>query len=278
MLRATVLALTAACLHATWNLVAKRSADRFLALWGQFFAASLIGVAVLLTFRSLPADAWGWAAICGLAHVPYLVGLSKAYDHGDFSVVYPIARGCGALLAALGGIWLLGDDLSAWSLVAIVVVAGGVCLLATSAGGSHGWGPLGWALLVSVSIGVYTTNDSHAARTVDGNLYPFAAFAVAGVCVTTYGVLAGRRADMVMAFRTEWPKFFATGITSTVTYVLVLLAVRTAPVGYVAALRESSVLIAALVGSRMLAEGNTRRRTFAAGVILAGLVLLVVTG
>jgi drug/metabolite transporter (DMT)-like permease len=276
VLRATLLALASAGLHAGWNLVAKRSADRYIALWGQFAAAGLLGAAVLLAFRGLPAEAWLWAAVCGVVHVPYVVGLALAYDHGDFSTAYPIARGSGALLAGVGGIVLLGDELSGLAIAAIVVVAGGICLLAASARG-NAWPALGWALLVGVSIGVYTINDSHAARTIDGGLYPFAAFVMIGVVVTVHGVVVGRRRDMLAATRTDWRKFLATGAAAAVTYVLVLVAVRTAPVGYVAALRESSVLIASLLGARVLAEEDSRRRAVAAAIILAGLVLLIAT-
>jgi drug/metabolite transporter (DMT)-like permease len=275
VLRATLLALASAGLHAAWNLVAKRSADRFIALWGQFAAAGVLGAVVLVAFRGLPAEAWLWAAVCAVVHVPYVVGLARAYDHGDFSTVYPIARGSGALLAGIGGIVLLGDRLGALSVAAIVLVAGGICLLAGTA--RSAWPAVGWALLVGVSIGVYTINDSHAARTIDGGLYPFAAFAMIGVVVTAYGVAIGRRGDMVAAARVDWRKFVGTGAAASVTYVLVLVAVRTAPVGYVAALRESSVLIASYLGARVLAEADSRRRAVAAATILGGLVLLIAT-
>jgi drug/metabolite transporter (DMT)-like permease len=274
--RATVLALVAAVLHAGWNLVAKRSRDRFIALWGQFAAAGSIGAIVIGVQRDLPAAAWGWAAICGAVHLPYVVGLARAYDHGDFSTVYPIARGSGALLAGIGGIVVLDDRLDALTFAAVVVVAIGICVLAT------GHGPLapaiGWALVVGMSIGVYTVNDSHASRTLDTDLYPFAVFVATGIAVTGYGIVAGRGRTMAIAAREEWRKFLATGTCTAVTYLLVLVAVRSAPVGYVAALRESSVVIAAFLGSRVLAEEDARRRTVAAAVILAGLILLVSTG
>lgn len=276
MLRATVLALVAAVLHAAWNLVAKRSNDRFIALWGQFAASAVIGAVVLLASRDLPAGAWGWAAICAVVHLPYIVGLARAYDHGDFSTVYPIARGTGALLAGLGGIVLLDDHLGAWTLAAIVIVAAGICVLATGHGGAGS--AVGWALVVGMSIGAYTVNDSHASRTLDTDLYPFAVFMATGVAITGYGVVAGRGQAMLAAAREDWPKFVVTGACTSVTYLLVLVAVRTAPVGYVAALRESSVVIAAFLGSRVLAEEDARRRTVAAAVILAGLILLVSTG
>jgi drug/metabolite transporter (DMT)-like permease len=273
VLLATVLALTSAGLHATWNLVAKRSADPLIALWGQFFVAGLVAAVVLAVTRPLPAEAWGWAAVTGVVHVPYLVALALAYERGDFSVAYPLARGGGALLAGIGGILLLGDDLDAWSVAAIVAVAIGMALLAVGAAPAQ----VAVALVVAVTIGTYTVVDAHAARDA-GNLYTFAVFLAAGTCATAYGLVVGRGREMVVAFSSQWRRFVGTAAMSMLTYGLVLAAVQRAPVGYVAALRESSVLVAAFLGWRYLSEGDVRRRTIAAAVILGGLVLLVISG
>jgi drug/metabolite transporter (DMT)-like permease len=273
VLAATVLALTAAGLHTGWNLAAKRSADPFLALWGQFFVAALIAAVVLATTRTLPAAGWGWAALSGVVHLPYVVALAVAYARGDFSLAYPLARGGGALLAGIGGIVLLGDDVDVWSTAAIVLTAGGMALLAVGADRRQ----VAIALFVAVTIGTYTLVDSHAARAVDDVTYVFAVFATAGVLVTAYGLAAGRAGPMAAALSGHWRRFTLTATMSMVTYGLVLLAVRRAPVGYVAALRESSVLAAAYIGGRYLDEGGARRRTLAAAVIVGGLVLLVVS-
>lgn len=273
MLVATLLALASAGFHAGWNLVAKRSADPFLALWGQFFVSALIGVVVIVATGGLPAAAWGWAAASGAIHIPYLRALAEAYERGDFSVAYPLARGGGALLAGLGGIVLLGDDLTGWSLAAIVVVTAGMALLSVGARPAH----VGLALFVAVTIGAYTTVDSHAAREVGSTVYAFAAFTAGGTLVTGYGVATRRASAMVAALRSSWRQYVVTGAMSMVTYALVLAAVRRAPVGYVAALRESSVLVAAFLGWRYLDEVGMRRRTVAAAIILGGLVLLVAT-
>ena len=133
MLVATVLALASAGMHAGWNLVAKRSADRFAALWGQFAVGGIIGAIAIVVTRDLPAEAWVWAAITGAVHVPYIVALASAYDHGDFSLAYPIARGGGALLAGIGGIVLLDDELSVLGVIAIAIVTGGMVLLSIGA-------------------------------------------------------------------------------------------------------------------------------------------------
>ena len=103
VLLATVMALTAAVLHAGWNLAAKRSVAPFVALWGQFAVAGAIGIVVVIAGGGLPPIGWVHAGITGVIHVPYLAGLATAYERGDFSLAYPIARGGGALIAGLGG-------------------------------------------------------------------------------------------------------------------------------------------------------------------------------
>jgi drug/metabolite transporter (DMT)-like permease len=274
MLVATLLALSSAGLHAMWNLVAKRSADPFLALWGQFTVAGIVGVGVLVVTGGLPWLGWWLAAASGLVHLPYLAALAAAYERGDFSIAYPLARGVGALLAGLGGIALLGDDLNGWSLMAIVTVTAGMALLAVGARPAQ----IGVALFVALTIGAYTTIDSHAAREVDSNTYVFAVFAAGGLFATSYGVVCGRRSAMVAALRSSWRQFAVTGAMSMVTYGLVLAAVRRAPVGYVAGLRESSILVAGFLGWRYFDERYARRRTAAAAVILAGLIMLLLSG
>ena len=124
MLTATILALAAAVLHAGWNLSVKQSGDRYLALWGQFTIAGLIGIVWLTIAGGIPAEGWMWAGVSGCIHLPYCIFLARAYDHGDFSLVYPMARGGGALLAAIGGVLLLGDDLGWLSFTAVVTAIG----------------------------------------------------------------------------------------------------------------------------------------------------------
>ena len=252
-----------------------RQAQRrpFIALWGQFFVAAAISAVILGLTRTLPAAGWGWALLSGAVHLPYLAALAAAYTHGDFSLAYPLARGGGALLAGIGGIAVLGDDVDIWSGAAIVTVAAGMALLAVGAAGPQ----VRMALFVAVTIGAYTLIDSHAARSVDDLTYVFAVFVMGGVFVTTYGVARGRGRELVGALWQQWRTFVQTASMSVVTYGLVLVAVREAPVGYVTALRESSVLLAAFIGWRFLDEGSVRRRTVAASIIFGGLVLLVVS-
>lgn len=272
MLLATVLALTAAVLHAGWNLAIKQGGDRFLALWGQFTLAGAIGLVVVLAVGGFPANGWWWAFLSGTIHVPYCVFLARAYDHGDFSLVYPMARGGGALLAALGGLLLLDDHLSPLGIGAIVLVAAGLFLLAGKARGPELWA----ALAVAVTIGAYSVSDANGIRSTDNALYALATFVGTGTMTTIYGLATGRATAMRQAMRVNWRRFLVLGIASSFTYGLVQLAFRRAPVGYVTALRESSVVIAAFAGSRVLGEAAGRRRMVASGVVVAGLITLVV--
>ena len=127
MLLATVFALAAAALHAGWNLRVKTSGDRFVALWGQF-ARRRRGVrGRAAPHRPSGARRWPWLALSALIHVAYVVCLARAYGAGDFSLAYPLARGGGAMVAAIGGVAFLDDELSALGYVAILVITGGLC-------------------------------------------------------------------------------------------------------------------------------------------------------
>jgi drug/metabolite transporter (DMT)-like permease len=274
VLAATLLALASAGLHATWNLIAKRSADPFLALWGQFVAAGLIGAAILVVTGGLAWEGWAWAALSGAIHTPYLAGLAWAYDHGDFSVAYPLARGGGALAAAIGGIALLDDVLSVPAVLAIVTVAVGMSLLSIGARREQ----VVAALFVAMTIGAYTTVDSHASRVVEDETYVCASFMMSALGITLYGAASRQVPAMRAATRVAWRTYLGAGAMSLVAYAFVLLAVRRAAVGYVAALRESSVLVAVLMGWRYLDEGHVRLRIAASTLIVVGLVLLVLTG
>ncbi len=272
MLLATVLALTAAVLHAGWNLAVKQGGDRFLALWGQFTLAGAVGLVVILALGGFPAEGWVWAFVSGAVHVPYCWFLARAYDHGDFSLVYPMARGGGALLAAIGGIVLLDDHLSPLSVAAIVLVAVGLFLLAGRARGPE----VGAALVVAATIGAYSVSDAHGIRSTGNELYALATFVGTGTMTTLFGLATGRAGAMRVAMTANWRRYLALGLAAMVTYGLVQLAFQRAPVGYVTALRESSVLIAAFVGTRLLGEAAGTRRAVAAGVVVAGLITLVV--
>lgn len=275
MLVATALALGAAVLHAGWNLRIKQSGDRWLALWGLFAAGGLIGLpyTVVATISGdLGWNAWGWATASGAVHAFYIGRLARTYDIADFSVTYPIARGAGALFAAIGGVLFLSDDLPTVSMIGILIVVSGLVLLAGHVEWSHVWP----ALVVGLLIGAYTVIDSQGSRSTVGSAYAMAIFVTGGIGTTIQGVYRGRWIEMKASIPAMWRQYMATGLASLVTYWMVLLAVRRAPVGYVTALRESSVVFATFIGWKVLKESSGIRRVASSMVMVVGLVTLVV--
>lgn len=262
-------------IHAAWNLAIKQSGDRWLALWGQMTAAAVVGLplAAWSTFDgSLNLAAWGWAGLSGLIHTVYIARLARTYEVADFSVTYPIARGGGALVAAIGGVLLLGDHLSIASALGIVVVVFGLAMIAGRVDPTH----VRAALIVAVMIGAYTLADSRGIRGSDSSVYAWAIFVPTSLGVTLDGIRRGRWTSMRESVRPMWRQYLITGMASAVTYWMVLAAVKRAPVGYVTALRESSVVLATFIGWRVLKERSGVRRIVASSVVLAGLVALVV--
>ena len=200
MLEATLLALGSAVLHAGWNLLVKTSDERFLTAWGQFVVGGVLLLPVLV-FTGLPdSAAIPFLVASSLVHVAYVAALVRAYHHADFSFAYPIARGGGALLAAIGGVVFLSDQLSALSWLAIAIVVVG---LASFVRPSVGLLAIGWALLTALTIGTYTTLDAAGARRTESGL-AYGIVLVAAVALTTSvaGVAIGRGHDFVHYLRT----------------------------------------------------------------------------
>jgi len=275
MLTATLLALGAAVLHAGWNLVIKQSGDRWLALWGLFTAGGLIGLPYALVATvsgDLDFTAWTWATASGVVHTFYIARLARTYEIADFSVTYPIARSTGALVAAAGGLLLLSDQISWLSGLGILIVLVGMSALSGHVQWHHVWP----ALVVGALIGTYTVIDSQGARTTEGSAYAMAIFVTGGIGTSLHGAVTGRWSAMTRSVRGSWRNYVLTGAASLVTYWMVLLAVRRAPVGYVTALRESSVVFATFIGWKFLHERSGIRRIVSSMIMVAGLVTLVV--
>lgn len=273
MLTATLLALAAAGLHAGWNLALKQgSGDRFLAAALQFAAGGLLFLPILF-FVGVPQ---GQAAAClavstGL-HLVYVILLVRAYGAGEFSLAYPLARGTGALLAAIGGAALLGDTLPPLAVVGVVVAAAGLLSLVGRGAPRPSYV---WAVLTGVLISSYTLVDTVGARHSSGAGYAISQSITVGAMLAIVALILGRGRAWVALARLSWRRSFAAGAASTGAYTCVLIAVRLAPVGYVAILRESSVVLGALGGWWLLKERLAPRRAFSAVVVVAGMGMLI---
>ena len=267
------LALLAAVLHASWNLVVKQTGDRFLALWGQFVFAGSIALITLVGWIIIdgpPNIAWWWSITSGCGHLPYVLLLAKAYDKNDFSLTYPIARGAGALSAAVLGLIFLGDDLSALSMGGIAIVIFGLWILVSGQPINNIFPALG----VAATIGVYSVVDAYGARNSDPVAFALSVF-VSGATTITIWALLTRAKELKTFLAAQWKPALFGGTMSIIGYSLVVYAFTLAPVGYVATMRESSVVIAALAGWKYLKEDDHKRRLTSATVVVLGLVVLV---
>lgn len=270
---ATALALGAAVLHATWNLILKVSDERDAAFWAQWLIGAVVSVPVLLVVGLPHHGAWPYLATSAVLQVVYVTGLAQAYTHGDFSLAYPLARGSGALLAALGGAVLVGDGLRPLAWVGVAVVAGSLVMLmgrgATTAS-------LGWALFTGVVIASYSLVDATGSRHAgSGVAYGFSLQVLTGITISAAGLARRRTAAMVAIARRSFGRLVVAGVLVAVSYTLVVTAFRLAPVGYVSMIREASVVVGALLGWLLLHERMGPHRVASAVLMVGGLALLI---
>lgn len=274
---ATTLALASAALHVTWNLLLKLAPpeDRDLTSWGLFAFGGVLALPLAVALGGPGWAAAPWLALSGVVHVIYVTGLVASYRHGDFSLAYPLARGGGAVVAAAGGVLFLGDHLALSSVAAIAVVGAGLISLV-----DRQVRPLTIrdALLTAAAIGTYTVVDAHGARvSADGLAYGFSSVASAGAVVSVWYLGRGRLPALRRAWPDQGPRWVVAGACTAVAYSMVLLAMRHASVGYVAMLRESSVVLGALIGWLVLREPLGGRRLVSSAVVVVGLLALIVT-
>lgn len=281
---ALALILVAAVLHATWNLCAKRAGGGLPFVWlvGAIICAGYVPVLAgywAWWHPAFPTGAVWWILGSGVLKTSYALLLQRAYRTGDFSLIYPLARGTGPLLSTLAAVALLGERPSPLALAgglvivaAIFVLTGGRRLLHQDR--AHLRRAIGYGAMSGVSIAAYTLWDRHgvAALHVPPVLYD------AGTVFTQLALLtpfAWRRRGEV---REEWrdKKHWAFGVAllSPVAYVLVLTALAFTPVSYVAPAREVSIVIGAFIGARYLKETDGHRRIWTAVAVAAGVIAL----
>lgn len=275
------LLMAAALGHAVWNFLAKRAAAGVPFVWlfsalGAGFYAPLAAAVVALQRPPLGPAQLGFMAGTAVLHLAYFVLLQGGYAVGDLSVVYPLARGTGPLLATAAAIALFGERPSPLALAGACLVVAGAFTVARRGGGPGGARPRGVAagLLVGALIACYTLWDKHAVGVlrVPPLLQDWAANFGRAALLTPLALR--RRAALRETWRRHRGEAAAIGLLAPLSYILVLTAMAFTPVSYVAPAREVSVLVGTFLGSRVLGEGEARRRLAAAGLMLVGLVAL----
>lgn len=291
---ALALVLAAALLHALWNVAAKKAGgDRHFALICALGVVLLWApVAAWSGFAS--AGGWGWVewgliVFSALVHVAYFLALLRGYRLADLTVVYPVARGSGPLLSAVGAAFLLGESLSPTGAFGVIAVCGGVFLVA---GGPGLWrrahdaaararlaAGLRWGVITGALIASYTVIDAWAIKRLQ--LHPLAFDYWCNLLrIPLLLPLVWRLAapgSLVSGWRAERRAVLLIGACSPMAYILVLWALQTAPLSAVAPARECSMLFAALLGGQLLKEGDRAARLLGAGAIAVGVALLGLT-
>jgi drug/metabolite transporter (DMT)-like permease len=271
------LVLAAALFHASWNAVARHHSGHLAVLWLGALLAWVASTPFAITFlwqSCGPATATGTACVLatGVIHALYFLALSSAYERGEISLVYPVARGSGIALTALGGAWLLDERLSLTGWVGIVAVSIGILLFAVPGWTTRGRG-LRQALAVGATIPAYSLIDKVGSSIVHPVIYIWAMYGITCLVLTVpvYWRFGG---DIRHIARQRARGIAVIGLGAMLTYLIILYAYSMGPVGYIVAARESSVLFGALFGVLFLRERLTAWRAVALGAVLVGLVCL----
>jgi drug/metabolite transporter (DMT)-like permease len=280
------LVLAAAGLHATWNLYAKRAS-------GGLGFVYLVGVVNVVLYAPFIAGYWLWrhpvlsgSAILwiigsGFLKTAYALFLQRGYRTGDFSLIYPLARGTGPVLSVVAAACLLGERPTMAAIcgglvivASIFLLAGGPALLNQDA--RHKRVAVSYGVATGAFIAAYTVWDRHgvASLAIAPILYD------AGTTVTGVILLAPFASRRMPEVSREWREHKVEAIVvaglSSISYILVLTALAVTPVSYIAPVREVSIVIGAFIGVRRLGEGDGRRRVLAAAAIAAGIIVMAV--
>jgi drug/metabolite transporter (DMT)-like permease len=272
------LALGAAFLHALWNVLLAGSRDSVAATGALLlFGVVLLAPAALFT-GDVSSSAIPFVAASAALELVYFVLLARAYRGGELGVVYPVARGSAPVLVLVAAVLGLGKGVSWLAALGVVLVGGGVLLLGLVSVGRQKRhmrdldGPHSRDLLLGLSVGVaiagYTLVDSEGLDHADPLPY---LFLIAAVCAVAYNgaLLASGRARELKAELT--PTMLAAAGATFGAYAMVLAALELAPAAPVAAVRESSIVIAALMAWLFLGE---ERRLGGAALVAAGVALI----
>ncbi|CAD5371617.1 EamA family transporter [Rubrivivax sp. A210] len=290
-LTALLLVLLAALAHASWNIAAKRAGGdhRFTLLTSLLTVVVWLPAGLWFGVQELPRWGgleWGVVVASAVVHLLYFNALLTGYRVGDLTVVYPLARGSGPLMTATAAVLLLGETLGAVGLAGVLGVCVGVFLIA---GGPALWrgahdpaqrartlAGIRWGLITGTLIAGYSVIDGYAIKVL-----------VIGPVIFDYMCNLLRlplqlplfwrdRAGFTSAWPRQWRHALAVAVLGPLGYILVLSALQLAPLSHVAPAREVSMLVAAVLGGRLLGEGDRGPRLLGAACIAGGVMALAV--
>lgn len=268
------LVLVGALLHAGWNALVKSSTDKTLDTALIHVLCSFLALPVCWYVGLPPPEAWPFIAASLAIHVGYYFALSGAYRHGELGLTYPLMRGTAPMLVAVASMLVLGEDLSGMGGLGVVLISGGVLLLGASAGLMRHRKAVLYALSNAILIALYTVVDAKGAR-ISGNVVQYVAmlFVLDGWPFAVL-VFLHRKGRIWAYVQGRWPLALGGAVASVGSYAIALWAMTVAPMAMVAALRETSVLFAAILGAWFLKEHWTPNRVLGTVSVVGGVMAL----
>ncbi len=283
-LSALGLLLLAAVLHAFWNLLVKRAGEKQIFTWWALLVGVVCFSPLVIFGSTLPGRVWPYILGSAAMEAVYFIALTLAYKLGDFSLVYPLARGAAPAFLAVWAALFLGEFPTPLGLLGLSVLLVGLLVVGSGAWRSEekvshvSLAAIGAALGVAISISIYSVIDGAAVRFTDPSPYTVVVLGLSAV-FTAPAVLARYGPKPMLAeWRANWPRIIIVGVLMMVTFVMVLHAYAIAQVNYAGAIREVSVVFGALAGWLWLGEGFGARRAVGAVLIFLGILVIALAG
>ena len=272
-----LLVLLAAALHAVWNALVKAGGDRLVMTTLVMFVPSVPCLAALFVLPTLGAEAWPFLILSTVVHYAYYGVLIGAYQHGDLSQVYPIARGAAPALVAIEAWVFASEALTITEMAGVLIVSAGIMSLAWRRGRFAGHGEakaIGFAFLTALTIAIYLLADGMGVRRAGNALiYICWLFVLEGIPLMAF-TLWRRRGRVWASFAPNLMLGSFGGLIAGISYGIAIWAMGIGPIAHVVAVRETSVIIGAAIGTLVLKESFGPRRIAAATVVAIGAILL----
>lgn len=278
------LLLIAATLHATWNLFVKRAKEKQVMMWLALIVGVLCYMPIVIVNPISVVSVWPFIVSSALVESLYYVLLLRAYEHGDFSLVYPMARGTAPALLLVWAALFLGEHPRLFGVIGISLLVLGLIIVGSSAWWSLrkiaklSTNGLGIALCVALSISIYSAIDGAAVQRVNPLPYTVIVIALATVFITPAILLRYGKVAIVVEWRTNWPRIVLVGIFTLLSYILTLKSYTLIRVSYAGSIREISVVFAAFLGWRLLGEKFGAIRLLGSILIFSGIVVIALAG
>lgn len=278
---AILLLLTSASLHALWNLLLKRSQEKYIAMGWQVIISGIFAFFLLLFTGLPPRSMWLFALISMGLEAVYFILLSNAYSDHDFSLVYPIARGTAPAFLMLWSVVFLGEKVSPGGILGVgLIVCGMVIIGATSLLQSRGsrlhLKGVAVALSVALIISLYTLIDGTAVKNGPALPYALTMFMFVPILTTTYNIHRFGWKPFLAAWKGPRLPLILAAVLGVAAYLLALIAYSRAPLSYSGAIREVSVVIGAFLGWLFLEEPMGGTRVLGSTIIFVGILIIAV--